>query len=119
MKIGELSRRTNVSIRMLRYYESEGLLAPSRTSSGYRDYDAGTVEIIKRIKSLGMAGMTLPTIRQFLPCSLNGRGEFEPCDELKATLRQQIAAVEEKVAKLTDSRTVLADLLGDMERQTP
>ncbi|TGS35810.1 MerR family DNA-binding transcriptional regulator, partial [Mesorhizobium sp. M8A.F.Ca.ET.182.01.1.1] len=31
MKIGELSRRTSVSIRMLRYYEAEGLLAPVRT----------------------------------------------------------------------------------------
>ena len=34
MKIGELSRRSGVSIRMLRYYETEGLLKPKRTASG-------------------------------------------------------------------------------------
>lgn len=119
MKIGELSRRTDVSIRMLRYYESEGLLTPLRTSSGYRVYDDMALDTVERIKSLGTAGMTLPTIRQFLPCALEGRGVFEPCDELKSTLRRQIALVEEKVAKLEESQAVLAHLLADMERQTP
>lgn len=38
MKIGELSARTGVSIRSLRYYEQQGLLAPARHENGYREY---------------------------------------------------------------------------------
>ena len=38
MQIGELSARTGASVRMLRYYEEQGLLEPRRTGSGYRDY---------------------------------------------------------------------------------
>ncbi len=67
MKIGELSRRTGVSVRMLRYYEGEGLLAPPRTDSGYRDYGPAEEETVRRIKMLGAAGMTLETIQQLLP----------------------------------------------------
>ncbi|MFT3691207.1 MerR family transcriptional regulator [Paenirhodobacter sp.] len=119
MKIGELSRRSRTSIRMLRYYEGEGLLTPVRGPNGYRDYDARDVETVRRIRSLGTAGMTLPVIRQFLPCALEDRGAFEPCDELKDTLRRQIALVEDQVAKLADSRALLADLLDAMERSTP
>ena len=63
MKIGELSRRTGVSVRMLRYYEAEGLLAPPRTDSGYRDYGPAEEETVRRIKMLGAAGMTLETIQ--------------------------------------------------------
>ncbi|MGJ5221899.1 MerR family transcriptional regulator, partial [Bradyrhizobium oligotrophicum] len=68
MKIGELSRRTGVSVRMLRYYEGQGLLAPVRTEAGYRDYGPAEEETVRRIKLLGAAGMTLDTIQQLLPC---------------------------------------------------
>jgi len=115
MKLGELSRRTGISIRMLRYYEAEGVLAPARTESGYRDYGQSDVETVRRIKALGSAGMTLPVIRQFLPCSLEGRSEFAPCDELRVLLRQQIALVEQRIATLTESRSVLAGLLSQLD----
>ena len=39
MKIGELAQRTQVSVRMLRFYESLGLLTPIRNAAGYRLYD--------------------------------------------------------------------------------
>ena len=42
MRIGELSKRTRVSVRMLRYYENLDLLRPARTAAGYRTY--GTTE---------------------------------------------------------------------------
>jgi DNA-binding transcriptional MerR regulator len=37
MRIGELSRRTGVSQRSLRYYEEQGLLMPARLASGTED----------------------------------------------------------------------------------
>lgn len=68
MKIGELSRRTGVSERMLRYYEAEGLLNPARRASGYRDYGPEDARIVRAIRSLNEAGLKLDFIRRFLPC---------------------------------------------------
>ena len=38
MKIGDLAQRTGVSVRMLRFYEAQGLLSPARNAAGYRLY---------------------------------------------------------------------------------
>ncbi|KZE28992.1 MerR family transcriptional regulator [Chelatococcus daeguensis] len=111
MRIGELSRRTGVSVRMLRYYEAEGLLKPQRTTGGYRDYDPAEVRTVERIRLLGSAGMTLATIRQFLPC-VRGEGPvFEPCDELRTLLKDQIRLANLKAQKLAQSRQILESFL--------
>ncbi len=41
MRISEVSRRTGVSIRSLRYYEQKQLLCARRLENGYRDLDEG------------------------------------------------------------------------------
>ncbi|GAA0695957.1 MerR family transcriptional regulator [Vreelandella titanicae] len=116
MKIGELAKRTGVSIRMLRYYEAEGLLKPTRATNGYRHYGQGEIRTVERIKLLGSAGMTLATIKQFLPC-VRGEGPvFEPCDELRNVLHEQIKLADQKAAKLAQSRAILESFLCDIER---
>lgn len=114
MKIGELSRRTGVSIRMLRYYEDQGLLAPQRASSGYRDYGPADEEAVRRIKLLGAAGLTLETIKQLLPCVRNTRPDFKPCDNLRRVLAQQVGLIDQRIAALSQSRTVLAGFLSSV-----
>ncbi|RRV82460.1 MerR family transcriptional regulator [Stutzerimonas stutzeri] len=115
MKIGELSRRCEVSIRMLRYYEEEGLLKPQRSPSGFREYGPREEQTVERIKLLGSAGMTLATIKQFLPC-IRGEGHLlEPCDELRSTLIEQIALVDQKTEKLMQSRKVLERFLLEIQ----
>lgn len=115
MKIGELSRRCDVSIRMLRYYEAEGLLKPSRTESGYRDYGPVDEQTVERIKLLGSAGMTLATIKQFAPCIRAEGRIFEPCDELRTTLRDHLRLIDQKAEKLLQNRTVLEKFMLDVE----
>lgn len=119
MKIGELARQTGVSIRMLRYYEAEGLLAPARTTSGYRDYGSTEKDTVERIKMLGASGMTLPMIQKFLPCALDTGSEFEPCDELSEILRQQIDRVGEKIQRLEECRALLSTLLAKVDTRVP
>ena len=114
MKIGELSRRTGVSVRMLRYYEDEGLLAPQRTSSGYRDYGPAEEQTVQRIKLLGAAGMTLETIQRLLPCVKNNDPAFTPCNELRKILAQQVGLIDERIATLSQSRTILAGFLASV-----
>jgi DNA-binding transcriptional MerR regulator len=114
MKIGELSRRTGVSVRMLRYYEGQGLLAPQRTESGYRDYGLGEEEVVRRIKLLGSAGLTLETIQQLLPCVQNIRPDFKPCNNLRRILAQQVGLIDQRIEALSRSRTVLAGFLSSV-----
>ena len=114
MKIGELSRRTGVSVRMLRYYEGEGLLAPQRTDSGYRDYGPAEEETVRRIKLLGAAGMTLETIQQLLPCVKSDHPAFTPCDNLRRLLAQQVGLIDQRIEALSQSRTILAGFLSSV-----
>src|SRR3569833_4271373 len=114
MKIGELSRRTGVSVRMLRYYEGEGLLAPQRTTSGYRDYGAAEEQTVRRIKMLGAAGMTLETIQRLLPCVRDNDPAFTPCNELRRILAEQVDLINERIETLSQSRAILAGYLASV-----
>ncbi|CAN5504798.1 MerR family transcriptional regulator [soil metagenome] len=114
MKIGELSKRTGVSVRMLRYYEDEGLLAPQRTGSGYRDYGHAEETSVRRIKMLGAAGMTLETIQRLLPCVTSDDPAFKPCNDLRRILAQQVGLLDERIEMLNQSRTILAGFLSSV-----
>lgn len=113
MQIGELSRRTGISVRMLRYYEKEGVLAPGRRQSGYRDYDAADERIARRIRLLSETGLKLSTIKILLPCVRSDAPEFELCDQVRTTLEREIAGVDSQIARLRTSRRILAGYLGE------
>lgn len=68
MRIGELSRRSGASVRSLRYYEEQSLLAPTRLPSGYRVYDESDVLRVRRIQALLAAGLGTRKIEHILPC---------------------------------------------------
>jgi DNA-binding transcriptional MerR regulator len=99
---------------MLRYYEGEGLLAPQRTESGYRDYGPAEEQTVRRIKMLGSAGMTLETIQRLLPCVKNNNPDFKPCDDLRRILAQQVDLIDERIETLSQSRTILAGFLSSV-----
>lgn len=60
MLIGELSERTEVSSKAIRYYETIGLLAaPMRKPSGYRVYDEAAVGRLRFIRTAQSIGLSL------------------------------------------------------------
>jgi DNA-binding transcriptional MerR regulator len=66
-QVGELAKRTGVSVRALHHYDAIGLLAPSRRSeSRYRLYDREDVVRLQEIKSLRQLGFSLEEIRDLL-----------------------------------------------------
>lgn len=67
-KIGEFSKITQVSIRMLRYYDEQRLLIPCFTdsSNGYRMYSANQIEELNRIILLKNLGFNVKEIREML-----------------------------------------------------
>lgn len=108
MQIGKLAALTGVSIRMLRYYESAGLLHPTRTESGYRCFTSQDVAVVQRIRVLNQAGFTLPVIRGVLHCVRSGQ---VPCETLKIKMRQQRDEIERQINALYESRDLLEQLL--------
>ncbi|MEU1047674.1 MerR family transcriptional regulator [Streptomyces sp. NPDC005897] len=111
MLIGEVARRSGVSARMLRHYESLGLVRPSgRTGSGYREYSREDIRRIFHVESLRSLGLSLREI---------GRALDEPgfapsalVDDLVRRTRERIAAETELLTRL---RRIDAAGPGDWE----
>lgn len=67
MLIGEVSRRSGVSVRMLRHYDSLALVRPTdRTTGGYREYTAGDLRRIFAVESLRSLGLSLREVQAAL-----------------------------------------------------
>jgi DNA-binding transcriptional MerR regulator len=68
VRIGELAARAGVSVRSLRYYEEQGLLASTRTAGGQRWYAEVDVERVVLVQRLYAAGLSSSTIATLMPC---------------------------------------------------
>ncbi|MGW8374235.1 MerR family transcriptional regulator [Streptomyces sp. ODS28] len=100
MRIGELSHRTGVSVRLLRYYEEQGLLHPRRRPSGYREFGEEDVAVVRRIRTLLGAGLGTALIAELLPCMREDGGRLVPTcagmvEELRAARQQMTSTIEE------------------------
>jgi DNA-binding transcriptional MerR regulator len=100
MRIGELATRTDVSVRALRYYEEQDLLASERSSSGQRHYPDSAVDRVHLIQRLYTAGLPSKTIRDLLPCVVNG----EATPELLARLSSERDRIDRQIGDLAGTR---------------
>ncbi|MER5612270.1 MerR family transcriptional regulator [Streptomyces sp. NPDC002215] len=112
MLIGELSRRTGVSTRLLRYYEEQGLLDVGRGSNGYRDYDEKAVVTMQQVRALLNAGLSTEVIRSVLPCARGEQPGFDWCADLRAILEGELSAMDKRLDDLRHTRGTLADYLA-------
>jgi len=89
-KVGELARRTGISVRTLHYYDEIGLLCPSHHSdAGYRLYTAADIARLQQVLSLRQLGFPLEEVRACLE-----RRDFDARQVIRlhlARLREQIA----------------------------
>lgn len=113
MRIGQAARESGVSIRMLRYYEEQGLIRPRRSDARYREYSPADVELARRIVALSRSGLTLSVIAAILPCVASLRADAaKPCPAFLSALRRKRQELEEQIARLTLERDALADYLA-------
>jgi len=109
MNIGQAAKRSGLSAKMIRYYESIGLLqAAHRTDSGYRLYgkdDLHTLAFIKRSRDLGFS---LEEVGKLLTL-WQDRGRASA--DVKALARQHIVELNQKITELAGLRDTLQDLV--------
>ncbi len=90
LKVGELAKRTGLTVRTLHHYDEVGLLRPSlHTESGHRLYTAGDIARLQQVLSLRQLGFSLEEIAGCLD-----RPGFSPMEVIRlhvARLRDQIA----------------------------
>lgn len=100
LTIGNVSRRTGLSTRTIRFYEAEGLVTPPRrTESGYRLYSEADVQRLDFIRRARLIGIELPAIRSLLDKATSlSCAEFG--EELTALLSSQRREVERRMAEL-------------------
>lgn len=111
MRIGDLAARTDVPPRMLRYYEQQGLLRPSRSDNGYRRYSEDDVERVRTVRSLIRSGMPTKLIGAVVDMQ-SGGGWSDTCSTVLADqIDTELRSIEDKIACLTLSRDTLRGYL--------
>ncbi len=81
--IGQISKKTNLSIRTLRYYDEIGLLKPAKVAeSGYRYYAGEELRQLQHIAALKELGFTLSSIRELLATSSGGESQEQRWEDM-------------------------------------
>lgn len=108
MQIGEASKATGVSAKMIRHYKSIGLIpAADRRDSNYRDYAAEDIHRLGFIRRARDLGFSIDEIRDLL--KLWGDRRRSSRNVKKLTL-DHIAELDQKIALLGEMRATLAHL---------
>ncbi|HVV12338.1 MerR family transcriptional regulator [Amycolatopsis sp.] len=96
--IGELARRTGLSVKTIRFYSDEGLLPPTdRTQSGYRLYDTTSLARLELIRTLRELGLGLGEIAQVLASETT----------VPRLAARHVDALDEQIRRLRLRRAVL------------
>ncbi|MFJ9370838.1 MerR family transcriptional regulator [Nocardia sp. NPDC101769] len=108
MQIGELSNRTGVSVRALRYYEEKGALKPHRMPSGYRVFDDNAVGTVVHIQTLLAAGLGMDLIADILACASGDAPLLDGCQDRLLRERQRMTT---DIDRINTARSMLDQLL--------
>jgi DNA-binding transcriptional MerR regulator len=110
MTIGELARRADVGVQMVRDYERRRLLpAATRRTSGYREFTPAALERLRFIRRAQELGFTLSEIAELLALRLD---PHTTAADVKGRAEQKIGEIDHKVRDLERIRQALAHLSG-------
>ena len=117
LTIGKVAKRSGIGIETVRFYEREGLIdKPTRSASGYRQFDE---EVIKRLNFISRAkelGFTLKEIRELLSLKVDPN---MCCEDVKNRADTKIADIESKITTLRKMKKALVQLSKDCGEREP
>ncbi|ANE56156.1 Cu(I)-responsive transcriptional regulator [Methylomonas sp. DH-1] len=108
MKISQAAKMTGVSAKMIRHYESIGLIKKSqRSASGYRVYRDSDLQLLRMIKRARSLGFSLDQIRDLV---LLWQDPVRASADVKALAQSHLDDLNRRIAELTEMRDVLVRL---------
>jgi DNA-binding transcriptional MerR regulator len=111
LQIGQVARRTGLSIDAIRFYEKQELLArPSRTHGGYRLYHESEIADLEFIQKAQELGFSLNEIRELFAIQ---RRPQEACVHVRDLIAQKLSVVRAKIAEL---QRIEGDLAGALRQ---
>ncbi|MGI9521227.1 MAG: Cu(I)-responsive transcriptional regulator [Hyphomicrobiaceae bacterium] len=108
MNIGEVSSQSGLSAKTIRYYEDIGLILPSRSENGYRDYcevDLHNLKFLQRARSLGFS---IDECRQLLSLYSDRN---RASSDVKSIAKRHLQQIEDKIAELEGLKATLRKLV--------
>ena len=107
--IGEASRASGVSAKMIRHYESMGLVkAARRTVAGYRIYDDADVHTLRFVRRARDLGFSVSDIARLLGLWQNRR---RASSDVRRIAQQHIGELDRKIEELQSMRRTLEQLV--------
>ncbi len=121
MVIGEAARASGISAKMLRYYESIGLIPEAvRTGSNYRTYDERDVETLRFIRRARDLGLSMERIKRLVSL---WQDRARPSRKVKRIAMAHVAELRTKIEALTAMCSTLEELAsacrGDQRPECP
>ncbi len=108
MNIGQASKASGVSTKMIRYYDEIGLVRPaSRTESNYREFDEREVNELRFIRRARSLGFSMPEITQLLSL---WRDRERPSREVKAIAEKHVRELDARIAEMQTMADTLRHL---------
>lgn len=112
MQIKEAAERLGITERMLRHYETTGLIEVSRSENGYRLYSESDLRRAERIRDFITVGFSTHEVRKMSAClSDEGAG---PCEGGIPQLLKKLEGIERMQADLEQRRKAVLDRLASL-----
>lgn len=116
LKVGELARRTNKTVRAIHLYEELGLLTPAvRSKGGFRLYPARTVGRIEWIQKLQDMGFSLTEIKAFLRVWEVSQTAPDAMAKVREIFGDKLRETRETINRLTQLSKDLEESLSYLE----
>jgi DNA-binding transcriptional MerR regulator len=109
LRIGEVSRRSGVSVKTIRFYCDQGLIQPStRSEGGFRLFDAAILKDLAIIRALRAMDVPLPELARILEVRRSGVCN---CSVLKSSISAKMDSIDQRIAELASMKEELGGLL--------
>lgn len=111
-RIGALAKTSGISTDALRHYEKKGLLRPTRSANGYREYSEHALERVRMIQQALAVGFTLDELTAVFKVFDQGGA---PCGKVRALAASKLVDIERHLQDVTAVRDALRETLAEFD----
>jgi len=113
LRIGEVAKRSGLSVKTIRFYCDQGLVQPrGRSQGGYRLFSSDNLAELEIIRALRAMDISLPELGRILEVR---RAGVCNCSALKESIASKVISIDARIDELAAMKTELARLLASWQ----